>query len=260
MKAGQMATQKMNSIEKALQILKVFPPDNRPMGTVEISKILGFHKATTSRMLLVLTKKGLLRQDKETRKFSLGSSALDIGRAMLDSLSSDITVIGRPHIDQLRDDLGETVVLEQFMVESTVITHMAEGAQRVRLAGGIGDRLPLNATAGAKSILAFLEPGVAEELIRTHADFKSYTPNTITDPDRLIEQLAGIRQRRYAFDSEENEYGISAIGVPVFNHDGLPVASVVVVGLTAMIDRNFETILDRIRQTSRRISSLLMHG
>jgi DNA-binding IclR family transcriptional regulator len=255
-----MPTQKLNSIEKALEVLKVFPPENRPMGTVEISKMLGFHKATTSRILLVLTKKGLLRQDKDTKKFSLGSSALDIGRAMLDSLSSDITVIGRQHIEQLRDELGETVVLEQFMVESTVITHMAEGTQRVRLAGGIGDRLPLNATAGAKSILAFLEPEVAEELIRTHTDFESYTPNTITEPEKLIAHLEEIRRRGYAFDGEENEYGISAVGVPVFNHEDLPVAAVVVVGLTAMINQNFETILDRMKKTSRSISSSLMHG
>jgi len=255
-----MATQNLNSIEKALHILRAFPPGNRPMGTVEISKKLGFHKATTSRILLILTKKGLLRQDPGTKKFSLGSAALDIGRAVLDSLSNDIAVVGRQYIEELRDDLGETAVLEQFMVDSTVITHMAEGLQRVRLAGGIGDRLPLNATAGAKAILAFLEPEVAEELIRTHTGFKSYTPNTITDPDRLIEHLKEIRRSGYAVDSEENEYGISAVGVPVFNHEDLPVAAVVVVGLTAMINQDIDKILHRMRKTARRISSSLMHG
>jgi DNA-binding IclR family transcriptional regulator len=250
----------MNSIEKALQILRVFQPENRPMGTVEISRMLGFHKATTSRILLVLMKKGLLRQDGETRKFSLGPSALDIGRAMLDSLSSDITVIGRPYIERLRDELGETVVLEQFMVESTVITHMAEGVQGVRLAGGIGDRLPLNATAGAKSILAFLEPEVAEDLIRSHGKFQSFTPNTITEPERLVKHLEEIRERGYSLDNEENEYGISAVGLPVFNHEDLPVAAVAVVGLTLMINLNLVKILEYMKQTTRRISSALMHG
>jgi DNA-binding IclR family transcriptional regulator len=260
MRKKKMAIQKLNSIEKALHTLKVFTPENRPMGTVEISEKIGFHKATTSRILLVLTKKGLLRQDPETRKFSLGPSALDIGRAILDSLSTDISVIGRQQIEQLRDELGETVVLEQFMVESTVITQMAEGMQRVRLAGGVGDRLPLNATAGAKAILAFLEPEVSEALIRSHMDFKSFTPKTVTDPERLIEQLKGIRQKGYATDNEENEYGISAVGVPVFNHEDLPVAAVVVVGLTAMINKNLGTILDRMQQTAWKISSSLMHG
>jgi DNA-binding IclR family transcriptional regulator len=254
-----MATQKMNSIEKALHILKVFPPGNSPMGTVEISKRLGFHKATTSRILLILTKKGLIRQDAATKKFSLGSSALDIGRAVLDSLSSDIAVLGRQHIDELRDDLGETAILEQFMVESTVITHMAEGVRRVRLGGGVGDRLPLNATAGAKAILAFLDPEVAEELITSQKDFKSYTPNTITDPKQLVAQLEGVRQMGYAVDNEENEYGISAVGVPVFNHENLPVAAVVVVGLSAMINQNRENILDGVRRAAQRISSSLMH-
>lgn len=255
-----MVTQKLNAIEKALHVLALFSQENRPMGTVEISKAMGFHKATTSRILLILAKKGLLQKDSETKKFSLGSTALDIGRAVLDSLSNDVAVMGRQHIEQLRDELGETVVLEQFMVESTVITHMSEGIQRVRLAGGVGDRLPLNATAGAKAILAFLEPEEAEDLIRSHTDFKSYTSNTITEPEKLIEQLPSIRKQGYAVDNEESEYGISAIGVPVFNYENLPVAAVVVVGLTAMINRHMESILERMKPTAGRISSTLMHS
>ena len=250
----------MNSIEKALEILKTFPPGNKPMGTVEISTKLGFHKATTSRILLTLTRKGILTQDPETKKFHLGPSALDIGRAVLDSLSGDIAAIARHHIDQLRDELGETVVLEQFMVESTVIIHMAEGLQRVRLAGGIGDRLPMNATAGAKAILAFLDPEVALELIESHAAFESFTPKTITDTDQLMTQLQEIREKGYASDSEETEYGISAVGVPVFNYEDLPVAAIVVVGLSVKINQEMDTILSRLQQTARKISLSLMQG
>lgn len=255
-----MTNHKLNSIEKALAILKTFLPDNRPMGTVEISRKMGFHKATTSRILLTLTKKGMLQQDPKTKRFTLGSSALDIGRAVLDSLSGDIAAMGRQYVEQLKDEIGETVILEQFMVESTVITHMAEGVHRIRLAGGIGDRLPLNATAGAKAILAFLESEVAEDLIRSHDDFISYTPNTITDPNKLIGQLGEIRRKGFALDREENEYGISAVGMPVFNYEDLPVAAVVVVGLTEMINRNIEEILRQMKQTTRKISSTLMHG
>lgn len=256
----EWGNRKLNSIEKALKILMAFPPGNRPMGTVEISTKLGFHKATTSRILLTLTRKGILRQDPETKKFNLGPSALDIGRAVLDSLSGDIAAVARNHIDQLRDDLGETVVLEQFMVESTVIVHMAEGLQRVRMGGGVGDRLPMNATAGAKAILAFLDPEVARELVASHADFESFTTRTITDRDQLVRQLGGIRVRGYAVDNQETEFGISAVGVPVFNHEDLPVAAIVVVGLSVKIDREMDTILGRLQQTARKISIALMQG
>lgn len=238
----------------------VFSPENIPMGTVEISRKLGFHKATTSRILLKLTRKGMLRQDPDTKKFSLGTSALDIGRAVLYSLSGDITEIARRQVDQLRDELGETVVFEQFMVESTVIIHMAEGLQRVRLAGGVGDRLPMNATAGAKAILAFLDPEVADDLIESHTAFESFTPKTITDVKKLKRQLQEIREKGYATDSEETEYGISAIGVPVFNHDDLPVAAIVVVGMTVKIEQEMDNILQRLRQTARKISQSLMQG
>ncbi len=255
-----MAKQNLNSIEKALHILMAFPPENDTMGTVEISKKLGLHKATASRILLVLTQKGLLRQDPETKKFSLGSAALDIGRAVLDSISGDIASIARYHIDQLRDELGETVVLEQFMVERTVVTHVAEGLHRVRFARGVGDHLPINASVGAKAILAFLDPEVAHDLIFAHDDFENLTPNTIIDPNRLFDQLGDIRKKGYATDHEETEYGISAVGVPVFNYEDLPVAAVVVVGMTEKINLEMEIILERLLKTARKISFSLMQG
>ncbi|MBW1775846.1 MAG: helix-turn-helix domain-containing protein, partial [Deltaproteobacteria bacterium] len=47
---------KINSIDKALNILGAFAPYNREPGTIEISRKLGFHKATVSRILQNLTK------------------------------------------------------------------------------------------------------------------------------------------------------------------------------------------------------------
>jgi len=39
------------AIEKALQILLTFAPHNQELSSTEVSDLLGFHKATTSRIL-----------------------------------------------------------------------------------------------------------------------------------------------------------------------------------------------------------------
>ena len=248
-----------NAIEKALDILTVFTPHNPEMGTQQISNKLGLHKATASRILLILTRKGYLRQNPENKKFRLDRRALDLGRAVMNSLHDNLVMIAKPHIDRLREVLNETVTFEYLFGESTIMLYIAEGQRRHRIAGNVGDRLPINATAGAKAILAFSEPDVVESLLGHDLEFQTLTPNTITTIDQLYEQLAQARKLGYAFDNEEIDIGINAIGFPVFDHTDTPVAALAVVGPSHRIDPAVnKDIVNLGHQTARKISTLLL--
>ena len=63
-----MDNDKPNAIEKSLDILLAFTPYNQELGTGEISRRLGLHKATASRILRTLAEKGFLQQDPEGNK------------------------------------------------------------------------------------------------------------------------------------------------------------------------------------------------
>jgi len=223
-----MEKSKPSSIEKALEILLAFTPYNQELGTGEISQKLGLHKATASRILRTLADKGFLRQDPDTKKFTLGPAASDIGRAYNNGLSSNLVQLVKPYIDDLRSTLEETVVLEVLSGDSTVMAYIAEGPQRVRLAGTVGDRLPVHAAAGAKAILAFLSHETVGSFIVE--DLPQLTPTTITSLDAYKEELEEIRRRGYSLDREEIDIGINAVGVPIFNHEDEPIAAVVVAG------------------------------
>lgn len=223
-----MAAEKPNSIEKALEVLMAFTPYNQELGTGEISLKLGLHKATASRILRTLADKGFLQQDQDTKKFSLGPAASDIGRAYNNGLSSNLVRLAKPYIEELRNTLKETIVLELLSGGSTVMAYVAEGPQKVRTAGTVGDRLPVNGAAGAKAILAFLPWTVARGFVKDK--MPEFTPNTITDPKAYKLELEKIRRKGYSLDDGELDVGINAVGVPVFNHENRPVAAVVVVG------------------------------
>ena len=93
------SAKKTNSIEKALEILQAFTPSNQGMGTIEVSKKLGFHKATVSRILLILTKFGFLQRDKQTKKFRLGHAVIHLGLAVNQSINNNVVQIAKPYID-----------------------------------------------------------------------------------------------------------------------------------------------------------------
>lgn len=248
--------QKVNSIDKALTILRAFAPYNQEMGTSEISQKLGFHKATVSRILLTLTRQGFLRQSARTKKFVLGPSVIDLARAVSQSLKTNLVQIAKPFIDELRDALKETIILEVLSGESTFMAYIAEGPRLVRLAGSIGDRVPIHASAGAKAVVAFLTPETRALLLK--AKLHRFTKNTITDRRVLERQLAGIRKQGIAFDQEEIDEGTGAVAAPIFSHEGAPVAAVVVAGPSQRITRSSDgAMISALKEVAAKISAEL---
>jgi DNA-binding IclR family transcriptional regulator len=216
------------SLEKALEILLSFMPHNQEMSTLELSGRLGFHPSTVNRLLHVLAKYGFVQQNRDTKKFILGHSIVDLGSAVHQSLNGSLTRIAISFIDELRNRLGETIVLEVATPDCTMIAHIAEGPGPIRIKETVGARHGYNAAAGAKAILAHSQPEFQERFLAQ--DLPRYTPRTITDPEKLRKQLKEIRRRGFAFDDEERNTEIRAFGSPIFNHEKKPVAAVVVAG------------------------------
>jgi DNA-binding IclR family transcriptional regulator len=250
---------KSNAIEKALEILMAFVPYNQELGTIEISRKLDLHKATVSRILLNLTRSGFLQQNLKTKKYMLGEKALLLGNAVSQSLRSNIVPLAKPYIDDLRETLKETAVLEVFSGFHTVMAYVADGPQPVRVAAPVGESLPQHAAAGTKAILAFSPSEVRDRCINGH--LPALTPNTITSRDDYQRHLIEVRRQGHALDMGEIDLGMHAAAVPVFNHEEKPVAAVVVVGLSSRIPGENGRVVAKITETAARISDQLhYHG
>ena len=249
---------KTTSIEKALKILLAFTPGNPEMGTVTLSQKLDFHPATVNRILKELTRNGFLHRNSLTRKFTLGPAIVNLGSTITKSLRSNLVIIAKPYIDDLRNTLRETTALEVLSGSSTVVAYVAEGPPPLPLAASIGDRLPM-AAAGAKAILAFSPPNISHKLL--NEKIPHLTHKTITDPKKLQRQLEEIRRQGFSFDNEEIEVGINAIASPVFNHEGKPVAALVVAGPAQRITMNSESsIVTHLKDRASKISDQLFYS
>ncbi|MBN2123518.1 MAG: IclR family transcriptional regulator [Deltaproteobacteria bacterium] len=246
-----------NAIDKTLLILSAFAPHNHEWGTIELSQALGLHKATVSRILLTLTRHGFLLQDPRTRKFTLGPAVMRLSRALRQSLKTNLVQVAKPFVDALRDTLKETVNLELLSGNASFMAYIAEGPRMVRLAGAIGDPLPIHAAAGAKAIVAFLPAEHRERLLR--GELRRFTQNTITSRKQLERELAGIRKRGVAQDREEIDEGTGAVACPVFDHEHRPVASLVVAGPHQRIEEQSETLfVPALKEAAAKISRALL--
>ncbi|MEW6667338.1 MAG: IclR family transcriptional regulator [Thermodesulfobacteriota bacterium] len=249
---------KPTAIEKALDILLAFTPNNPDMGTVELSQKTGFHTATVNRTLKALTGRRFLHQNPLTRKFTLGPAIFALGDAVLESVRGNLLPIALPHIRELSHNLREAVVLEVFLGMSGIIAYVEQGDHTLSIRADIGGRVPIHASAGAKAMLAFSEQEVIERVLKKK--LKRFTARTITEPDRLRIHLRKIREDGVAFTREEMNLGVNAIGVPVFNHESRPVAAVVVVGPSSRVKCSKRSpMIALLKQATLRISADLLH-
>ena len=246
----------MNSIEKALEILRAFIPDNQPLRSVEISNRLEMNKATVNRILVTLKKRGFVIQDDNSRHYRLGPSTALLGRAVKISLSGRLVALAKPYLDGLRDKVGETVHLEILTGGRIFLTYSAKGIRQVRVTPRVGDQMAINANAGAKAITAFrsqeaIEKGLAKRL-------EKFTAKTVTDPNKIRKEYEEIRTTGLAYDKEEYDEDVNAVGAPIFNHEDRVVAAVVIVAPAFRMNSNIESgALERLRETAKDISDRL---
>ena len=249
-----------HSVQKALQILLAFVPHNTNLGTTEISTRLGLHKSTVSRLLNVLASYDFLQRDAKTRKFRLGVSAAKISTAIKQSLSEQLIGIAQPHLDDLRNEIQETVALEVWTGNGTIMAYRAEDLRlrRVYLLRP-GDKIDIHVSAGARVIMGFLAPHVVDRVLE--GPFERYTENTIVDPHTLKKQFSKARDQGFAISKGERHPDSNIIAVPIFDYEKRPVAAISLFTTTEGLPKLLEAdMVSKLSKTAEQISAKLLYS
>ena len=218
--------QSASTIEKAIQLLLTLSDAGCEVGTTDLGRKLGIHKATVSRILMKLAEHEFVYKNKETRKYWLGPTIHLLAMNMADVSFEHVMRFARPHVDELRDKIGETTALEIWLGNSTVPTFCAQSRNPLKVIPPPGEPLELHAAAGGKAILSFTHTDRVNSLLR--GELKKVTEHTITDKAQLIKRLGVFNRQGYAVDYEETHDGICAIAAPIFNQLKQPIAALVV--------------------------------
>jgi DNA-binding IclR family transcriptional regulator len=95
-----------------------------------------------------------------------------------------------------------------------VYLYGAEGRSPIQTYAREGGTTELHYLAAGKSILAHL-PEEERAAIVGDGPLPAKTEATITDPDGLLDELAEVRERGFAFNIGEAMEGLNAIGTPI---------------------------------------------
>jgi DNA-binding IclR family transcriptional regulator len=216
--AGNSAEPGRSVTSKIVAILLTFHDGNEHSLT-EIARLTCLPVSTTHRLVTELAGWGILeRTDESTFRIGLPIKAIGSRRSYTPAI-----------IESARRVLEDLVTAARTGARLGVLTHTDVAYIEKRCdhspvtTFAQTSRLPAHATALGKALLAFSSAEILDRIIAN--GLKYYTPNTLTDPERLRHHLASIRLTRVAVSRWEFERGVSDVAVPVFGSGGMAVAA-----------------------------------
>ncbi len=199
----------VQSIERAFSILEALAGNGGVMSLSALAAETRLPLPTIHRLARTLIDLGYLRQE-PSRQYALGPRVL----LLAESSSTMLSVVARPHLARLVDELGETANLASLDGDQILYVSQVPSRHSMRMFTEVGRRVLPHCTAVGKAIMADMPPGDVRALLQ-RTGMPRHTENTITDPETFVEQLRWSAEHGYATDDGEQELGVRCVAVAV---------------------------------------------
>ncbi|MEL6584085.1 MAG: IclR family transcriptional regulator C-terminal domain-containing protein [Pseudomonadota bacterium] len=250
---GQDRTGQVRSVVRSLTLMRYIAASDNGLTLTEVAEKSQLPASTTHRLLTTLESERFVRFDNSAGLWQVGVNAFMVGTAF--TRTRNLLSLAKPFLRRLMDQTGET---SNVFVETSgmvVCLDQVESRFTMRAITQVGGRIPMHCSASGKVILAHLSPERRDALLGDQ-ELVSITPNTITDPQRLLRQLEDVKRLGIAIDNEEHAEGLRCVAAPIFGENGLPVAAVSVSGPVSRItNERVEEISRTVREIARAITT-----
>lgn len=226
-RAPTTKTGPVKSLAKALDVLACFSEEKPEWSVSDLARHLNLPKSTVSNILATFRQRDIVRQISNTGRYRLGLYCLELGYYASSQLL--LRDVAYPYLQALLEDTQQIIYLglpyqgEVLYIEALYPIH-----RRINFSS-IGRKAPMYCTAIGKAMLSHMPIDEIEGFLE-RTPLHPHTPNTITDPNKLLQELTDTRVRGYAIDAEEREIGIRCVAAPVLNSQGIAYAAISVSG------------------------------
>lgn len=217
----KLAGYKAPAVHRAFDLLRKVAQSPGNLSLTELAIELGYSKSTTHGLVHALLQEGVLTQSLDGRKLYLGPAVVDLAFSSWNCLKIVESV--QSSIDELRNQIKETIVLGALICNRIHILATAESADPMKISASPGTVLPLFAGASGKVLLAEIHIERAKQLIHEKG-LPRHTPRSIVDQEKYLTELEQVRTQGYSIDDEEYLTGVRAVALALHNLKGPPMA------------------------------------
>jgi IclR family acetate operon transcriptional repressor len=216
------ATSGVQSLDRAFRLLELMADAGGEVALSSLARASGLPVSSIHRLVRTLAARGYVRQ-MPSRRYALGPRLIHLGEVA----SRTLGALARPHLARLVDAVGETANLALLDGDRVVYAAQVPSRHSMRMFTEVGRRVPVHCTGVGKALLATLPEDEVRQLL-ARVGMPARTPNTLTDAEVLVAELAQIRSSGYAVDDGEQEAGVRCVAVTV--PGGAPFAAISVSG------------------------------
>ncbi len=212
-------------VARVVLALEYAAQSSRPVTAAQFSADRSVPRASAFRIFARLQQERILIPEPGGRGYAKGRRLDDLATAIL----AHSPAFGARHrvLRALVDEIGETCNLTMLSGAEIVYIDRVETDWPLRMHLAPGSHVPSHCTATGKLLLSRLPERQMKALVRA-APLRRYTERTITDPAKLIAELARTRRTGIGIDDEEFAAGMVAVAVPVLDSRGRARAAIAV--------------------------------
>jgi IclR family pca regulon transcriptional regulator len=226
---SERETDVVESLDRGLRLLQAFGAAGGAKTLSDVAGIADLPRATARRILITLKRGGFVASD--GKLFWLTPQVLTLAASYL--RSNQLVTVLQPVLDEISSAAQEICSLA--VLDGDEVVFIARASPTRIFTGGvdIGYRLPAFCTAVGRVLLGRLSDAELKMKL-TSMGCEALTPQTTTDPKRLLAAVIADRARGYALVDREAEPHFRSIAVPVRRYDDVVVAAI---NIGAHVDR-----------------------
>lgn len=251
---GPRLQQGIQSIEVGNELLVVLADALQPVTLKELAAKAKMSAPKAHRYLVSYSRLGLVEQEADSGRYTLGGFALRLGLAALGRLDA-VTVAARVMRD-LAQEIDQTVAVAIWANQGATFVRWAGVDSPVSATLRIGSVMPLSRSATGLLFLAFLPERRSAALLKAELAGNArqrFSPRT---PGELEPTLEKIRRQGYARTSEFIP-GITGLAAPVFGSDNSLALALVTLGYSVGFQAEEARIRTALLRSAAQLSSRL---
>ena len=243
----------IQSLAKGLAVIEAFSETDPTMTLSEVARKTHLTPGSARRVLRTLQQLGYAAAD--GNRFRLMPRVLQLGFSYLSSLP--FASLAQPRLAELTGQVEGSCSISVLDGTDVVYVARATARQLGRDYMSVGTRYPAHATSPGKLLLAALPDRDVVSRYKGRR-LEAPTPRTIDSIERLLAELAEVREKGWAINDQETMMGHRSIAVPL-RSGGQTYAALGVgcdvarVGLDTMV----EDYLPKLREAATTIERLM---
>lgn len=224
-------------------------PDGKSLA--ELASLTGLPRSTVQRITGALQKEGFLTSDGYGGQLRIGPGVIHLA----DQARQDIVRELRPLLLELTERTGETTDLSVMRREGMVFLDQSVGRHRLRAISAVGEVFNLTTSANGKACLALLPKTQVKRVLEREWARTGHKG----DMDAVLKELADVKSSGLAYDIDEYNEGVSAVGIAFRDWVGTPHAISIPVPSPRFVSVR-EEVEAALSSASHRISKIVGSG